>query len=223
MFDILTANWNPVKGCLHECTYCWAKTYADRLRQEGNPKYADGFKPSLCEKELTKKFYKQFVFAVGMGDLFGDWVPVEWIEKVIEAIKLSPTSHFLFLTKNPKRYFEFYRMFPENIVLGVTIESNRSYPEFSKAPSYANRTLLIDVPWKHKLVSIEPILDFDDEILVPAIEAMKPTIVYIGYDNHNNNLPEPTVKKTKNLIEDLETFTTVKIQPTMRNYEMGLL
>jgi protein gp37 len=223
MFDVITANWSPVKGCLHNCTYCWAKRYADRLKQAGSPKYADGFGPKLCEEELSKRFHKQFVFVTDMGDLFGKWVPSEWILKVIEAIKQSPTSHFLFLTKNPIRYFEFYKLFPKNIVLGVTIETNRDYPGITKAPSFVNRRMLNDVPWKHKLVSIEPIMEFDSEALEQAIESIKPTIVYIGYDNYNNKLPEPSSRKVLSLIEDLQTFTKVKVQPTKRNHEMGLI
>jgi protein gp37 len=104
MFDVITKTWNPVIGCLHNCTYCWARSLAEtRLTQM--EKYKDGFKPNIAEYELRKKFRKQYVFACDMGDLFGDWVPREWILKVIDAIKTNPSSYFLFLTKNPKRYF----------------------------------------------------------------------------------------------------------------------
>lgn len=51
MFDIITANWNPVKGCLHDCSYCWARAYAENKLKEV-PKYKDGFKPELFEYEL---------------------------------------------------------------------------------------------------------------------------------------------------------------------------
>jgi protein gp37 len=42
-----------------------------------------------------------------MGDLFGKWVPREWILKVTRAVCYNPNSYYLFLTKNPDRYFEF--------------------------------------------------------------------------------------------------------------------
>ena len=41
-----------------------------------------------------------------MADLFGDWIPDEWIEAVFEACRKAPQHRYLFLTKNPKRYKE---------------------------------------------------------------------------------------------------------------------
>ena len=101
-------------------------------------KYKDGFKPSIAEHELNKRFRKQYVFACDMGDLFGEWVPRDWILKVLKAVRNSPSSYFLFLTKNPKRYFEFLDVFPKNLVLGATIESNRKY-KVSSAPLVTER------------------------------------------------------------------------------------
>ena len=59
-------------------------------------KYKDGFKPNIAEYELKKTFRKQYVFACDMGDLFGDWVPKEWILKVINAVRNSLSIYFLF-------------------------------------------------------------------------------------------------------------------------------
>jgi protein gp37 len=120
MFDVITKTWNPVIGCLHNCTYCWARRLAE-TKLKNIERYKDGFKPKLVEKELNRRFYKQSVFVSDMGDLFGEWVPAKWIIEVIEAIKKSPTSDFLFLTKNPGRYCEFLDLYPENVVLGATI------------------------------------------------------------------------------------------------------
>ena len=39
-----------------------------------------------------------------MADLFGDWIPDEWIEAVFEACKAAPQHNYLFLTKRPGRY-----------------------------------------------------------------------------------------------------------------------
>ena len=43
------------------------------------------------------------IFVCSMADLFGDWVPYEWIQKVFEACKAAPQHRYLFLTKNPDR------------------------------------------------------------------------------------------------------------------------
>jgi protein gp37 len=209
MFDVITKTWNPVIGCLHNCTYCWARRLAE-TKLKNVERYRDGFRPKLIEKELSRIFHKKYVFAVDMGDLFGDWVPSEWILKVIEAIKNSPSSYFLFLTKNPKRYMEFLDLYPENVVLGATIETNRDY-SFSKCPTtYERYKYMRELPFKNKVVSIEPIMDFDPEIFVQWLKDIGPVLVHVGYDNYNNNLPEPSVSKTYQLIDQLRAFTRVK-------------
>jgi len=203
--------WNPVIGCLHNCSYCWAKRFA--LERLGNiEKYKDGFAPKLAENELNKRFRNQFVFVSDMGDLFGEWVPKEWILRVIVATRNSPSSDFLFLTKNPSRYKEFVHLCRNNIVLGATIETNRSN-DFSKAPQVADRAkAMIDLKYSRKYISIEPIVDFDLEIFEEWIEDIAPIHVAVGYDNWNNHLPEPSLSKTLQFIERLNEFTEVREQ-----------
>ena len=41
-----------------------------------------------------------------MADLFGEWVPDDWIIDVLNACRLAPQHRYLFLTKNPDRYDE---------------------------------------------------------------------------------------------------------------------
>jgi protein gp37 len=219
MFDVITDTWNPVVGCLHCCSYCWARRLAE-TKLKNVERYRDGFKPKLVEKELNRKFHKKYVFAVDMGDLFGYWVPSEWILKVIEAIKNSPSSYFLFLTKNPKRYMEFLDLYPENVVLGATIETNRDYP-VSKAPATVERYgFMKELPFENRIISIEPIMDFDLETFVNWVKEINPVMVHVGYDNYNNNLPEPPLSKTYQLIDQLRAFTRVKTL-TLRESKEG--
>lgn len=201
--------WNPVKGCLHDCSYCWARRFAlERL--SNTEKYKDGFAPKLVENELNKRFRNQFVFVSDMGDLFGEWISKEWILKVIEATRNSPSSDFLFLTKNPSRYREFVHLCRNNIVLGATIETNRSN-DFSKAPPVAERAkAMTNLQYDRKFLSIEPIMDFDVEIFTKWIEEIAPIRVAVGYDNWRNRLPEPSLSKTSQLIEKLNEFVEVR-------------
>jgi protein gp37 len=60
------------------------------------------YEPRLDEPQHTKK--PQNVFVCSMADLFGDWVPDEWIKQVFEACAKAPQHRYLFLTKNPDRY-----------------------------------------------------------------------------------------------------------------------
>lgn len=46
------------------------------------------------------------IFVCSMADLFGRWVPTDWIAEVLDACLAAPQHNYLFLTKNPKRYME---------------------------------------------------------------------------------------------------------------------
>jgi protein gp37 len=219
MFDVITKTWNPVIGCLHNCSYCWARRLVE-TRLKNMPKYRDGFKPKLVDYELKRGFHREFVFVSDMGDLFGDWVPQEWIVRVIDAIRESPTSNFLFLTKNPKRYHEFLEVYPGNVVLGATIETNRDY-DVSKSPTTLERyKCMRDLPFRNKLISIEPIMDFDMETVTQWFREINPVQVHVGYDNYNCRLQEPSLSKTMQLIKELRAFTRVRTL-TLRESKEG--
>lgn len=125
--------WNPVTGCEHGCKYCYARDIANRF-------YKEKFKPTFHEKRLnapkntkvpdnaTTK--ERNVFCVSMGDLFGGWVPEEWIDQVLKSIENNPQWNFLILTKNPKRYLDF--KFPKNTWLGTTIDTQSRVKEATK-------------------------------------------------------------------------------------------
>jgi protein gp37 len=60
------------------------------------------------------------VFVSSMGDLFGKWVPDEWIEKVFAAAHTSPEWEYLFLTKFPQRYVGLD--LPSSAWIGTTVD-----------------------------------------------------------------------------------------------------
>lgn len=84
-------------------------TATDGKGKTRNAAYPFGFKPTLHEYRLNDPLTKGFgetIFVCSMADLFGEWVPGEWIEKVFDACKAAAGHRYLFLTKNPARYIK---------------------------------------------------------------------------------------------------------------------
>lgn len=71
--------------------------------------YPFGFQPTLHLHLLNQpsKWKKpKRIFVCSMADLFGDWVPDQWIEAVFDVCRQNPQHQYLFLTKNPDRYYQ---------------------------------------------------------------------------------------------------------------------
>jgi protein gp37 len=166
--------WNPVTGCLHGCPYCYARRIAERFapgaglrddctqpgnglheirRRSGNAAdgWRYGFAPTLHSHRLTEPYRLKKparIFVSSMGDLFGSWVPREWILDVTATVRDCPQHTFLFLTKNPARYAEFD--FPANVWIGTTVEDQTRADE--RIP------LLLQTPAAVRFASLEPLL-----------------------------------------------------------------
>ena len=104
------------------------------------------FDPKGWEKPRT-------IFVCSMADLFGDWVPDEWIDEVIKACIKAPHHRYLFLTKNPARYEALYEkgILPAEGVNGLSEVWLGSSAPTPKTPFFYNRCA-------RTFVSIEPIL-----------------------------------------------------------------
>ena len=55
-----------------------------------------------------------------------------------------------------------------------------------------------------KLISMEPILDFDMDIILSWMDQIEPILISIGADSKGHNLPEPPPEKVTELITELE-------------------
>ncbi|MEA4922187.1 MAG: DUF5131 family protein [Eubacteriaceae bacterium] len=95
------------------------------------------FDPTLHEYRLdqpSKTKRPKNVFVCSMADLFGPWIPDEWIRKVFEACEQAPQHKYMFLTKFPERVGELTHkgQLPtgDNYWWGSTITDNNSrrYP-----------------------------------------------------------------------------------------------
>jgi protein gp37 len=131
-------SWNPVTGCLHGCPYCYARNIAfdiyptevgfaptiwpDRLTAPQNQNVPKGAAENIAQKNI---------FTCSMADLFGRWVPGEWIARVLAEVAANPQWNFLFLTKFPKRMSEFE--IPANAWMGTTVDLQARVANAEKA------------------------------------------------------------------------------------------
>lgn len=192
--------WNPVTGCLYDCIYCFARRL---IKSELGESFGKSFRPKLNEAEFTRQFNPgASVFVSDLGDLFGDWVPEEWISRVLAYIQKFPKTKFVLHTKNPSRFmdFDFSRM--SNVYLGATIETNRYYDYITKAPAPILRARAMEkIPHSKKYITIAPIMDFDLDEMVLWVERIKPEGIEVGSNVYEGcRLPEPSWDKVETLL-----------------------
>jgi len=228
MFHLVHRTWNPITGCRFLCKYCWARRLVESRLKKPTKKYAEGFKTKLHLGELKRKFKPgELVFVSDVGDMWGPWVPDEWIMKVLEVVRKHPKTTFLFLTKNPRRYVDFRDVLKglDNVVLGATIETDDTWrylqwklqDGFEAPAPDARFAAMMGLRWAgfRLMVSVEPILDFTP-FFPGRIAELEPEFVYVGYDNYNNRLPEPPLRKTYMLIKTLREHGIVVYEKTLR-------
>lgn len=202
MYPWVTHTHSHLGGeCPHKCVYC----YVDNPRFGRPERYRGPLR--LIEKEFGIKYGSgKTIFVEHCNDLFAEGVPDEFIDRILAHCSVWPNNTYVFQTKNPGRYAYEWR-FPPNIILGTTIETNRSMDGISKAPSPADRATSMlyieDVP---KFVTIEPVLDFDVDLLAALVNAIRPFFVNLGADSKDHRLPEPTVEKIMALVEKLKEY-----------------
>ena len=138
------------------------------------------FLPTLHRYRLdqpSKWSEPRTIFVCSMADLFGKWVPDEWIEAVINACLAAPQHRYLFLTKNPARYMHL-------IANGIIPENQPNFWFGSTATIPEMEFFWCDEV--NTFVSIEPILapfeDLTDEGIDPA---SKTNWIIVGAETGN--------------------------------------
>lgn len=148
-------------------------------------------------------------------------VASDWLFEVLTHCRGFDNT-YLFQTKNPERFR--FHTFPRGAILGTTIETNRGlYQYISQAPDTVFRYRAMASLPSPKMVSVEPIMDFDLDVMVDWINRIEPQFVSIGADSKGHHLPEPPPDKVDKLIEELSKFTEVKIKPNLKRIKREIL
>jgi protein gp37/ParB-like chromosome segregation protein Spo0J len=152
-------SWNPVTGCKHDCSYCYARDIA--LGHSRMSPFPQGFVPTFLPERLSAPEHTRVpptaardigyrnVFTCSMADLFGRWVPRAWIDAVLARVAANPQWNFLFLTKFPQRLAEID--FPANAWVGTTVDAQARVKNAEAAFANVRAT----VRW----LSLEPLLE----------------------------------------------------------------
>lgn len=132
------ATWNPVTGCTkisRGCDNCYAERFAERFRGVAGHAFENGFDIVLRPQRLEQPIHwkkRRRIFVNSMSDLFHKKVPVEYVDRVFEAMEKADHHIYQVLTKRSslmrsyvnRRYQSSH--VPAHIWLGVSIENQKT-------------------------------------------------------------------------------------------------
>lgn len=165
------------------CQHCYARDFAKYVSRKlfgtlvewgkGKPRFerlAKARTEALAlNRQAEKKGTRYHIFANSMSDWLDDEVPAEWLNFLLETIRLTPLLDWQLLTKRPENWED--RMIaamnaggsptayqwqikhnpPSNVWLGTTVESQRCANE--RIP------LLAEIPAIIRFLSCEPLME----------------------------------------------------------------
>jgi protein gp37 len=205
MYPFVTHTWNPVKGqCPYDCSYCYVKRWGQKQRAL-----------RLDQNDLRTDLGRDnYIFVCSGCDLFHPDVPDEWISAIQTHTRRYPLNTYLWHTKNPIRATK--TIFPGFMdILCVTVESEINRPEISNAPSSFDRLRALQKWRGRRMVTIEPIMDFEPSVFARMILSRNPEQVNIGADSGRSGLPEPSAEKIEELIGALNPYTKVVLKKNL--------
>ena len=192
-------------GCKYNCKYCVSSFQPLMKRQPCE--LCKSYEPHIHYDRFwtkpSKTTGKDFLFQCDCGDIsFADPLTFHYL---ITYCRFYGDRTFLIQSKNPACFHKYN--FPDNVILGATIETNRDEitKKISKAPLPSIRFKdMVKLDHRRRMITIEPILKFDLKVMLDWIKKINPEVVYVGYDSHpKNKLDEPTEAETKRLIAEI--------------------
>lgn len=138
------ATWNPITGCKHDCPYCYARRLYERFGRSFEPAFhPDELSAPLHRKQPTR------IFVGSTADVFGNWVPNDWVRSVLSVVRQCPQHTFQFLTKAPHNLVKF-NPWPANCWIGASATNQAMIDHALFCLSLAKASV--------KFISAEPLL-----------------------------------------------------------------
>ena len=103
------ATWNPVRGCTKispGCKNCYAERFAERFRNVADHPFEQGFDLRLVPHKLNEPLAwrrPRRIFVNSMSDLFHEYVPTEYIQRVANVMLAANHHVYQVLTKRAER------------------------------------------------------------------------------------------------------------------------
>lgn len=231
MYPWADYTWNPLAGrCPHDCSYCYMKLppFSDPKYRGPQRVWKNEMKVNLSNLRLHRREPLEFagehpvIFVCSGNDLGA--APFQVQLEILDKCCKFPENFYLIQSKNPSGLKRDEGHFPPNVLIGTTVETNRSevLSKISRAPEPRARLEALagfDCP---RMVSIEPIMDCNPEILSGWIQDAGVDFISIGADSKGHHLPEPTGEKIAELIERLKGFTKIKKKRNLRRLLGGI-
>lgn len=154
------------------CDNCYAEAFNYRYHGTSyTRKLPSKQKLELSEKvlaKITKERQYTYAFISSQTDIFGDWVPSEWIQRIFDAIALNGKTQFQVLTKRPHRMFKEVckrqSPLPMNIWLGTTTENQQAFDQridsLLSIKEVCDRIIWVSVEPMLSTIQIHPLLDW---------------------------------------------------------------
>jgi hypothetical protein len=169
------------------------------------------YKPHTHEERLAKIPSAPIVFVCGNADI--SFCPPTFTRRIIAAVSAHSARNlrktFYFQSKKPVYFKQFLPLFPETVILVSTLETNRDegYKRVSKAPARSKRYQQFkELNYPRKVVTIEPVMDFDEDVFAKWGVDLNPEYVWLGLNSKEKSvvLPEPSEEKIKSLVKELK-------------------
>lgn len=133
---------------------------------------------------VARKWKPANIYIGYLGDLFGEWIPTDWIVQVFNACKAAPWHNYLFLTMNPARYFELLKA-------GKLVQADN----FWYGTRLAEGGPVFTAEGYHSFVCMDPMGLYSERMDIPEVE----WILLGGYGKLKRQWVESVMERRRNI------------------------